>query len=173
MAYRAVEIANEFLRQPGALGQLTQMQLQKLAYFANGWNWARNGEQLIGDTAEAWDYGPVYRDLYEHTKYFGKDPLHALIKPEDSEAAHVFGVARGRSAPFGATLSEAENAVVADVWKRYGGMSASQLSALTHELRAPWFDAYRKHGRSAPIGQDSIKRYFDELAQRAQHNAAA
>lgn len=172
MAYRAVEIANEFLRQPGALGQLTQMQLQKLAYFANGWNWARNGEQLIGDPSEAWDYGPVYRDLYDHTKYFGKEPLTALITPEDSDAVYVFGVARGKSAPFGATLSAAEKAVVAEVWKRYGGMSAVQLSALTHDLRAPWFEAYRKRGRSAPIEQGSIKRYFDSLAERAQQNAA-
>ena len=171
MAHRSVEIANEFLRQPGALGHLTQMQLQKLAYMANGWNWALNGEPLIEDGAEAWDYGPVYPDLYEHTKFFGKNPLERLITAEDSEAARVFGGSDGRAAPYAGQLSDRESAIIAHVWKRYGGLSGSQLSALTHQRGTPWSDAYWSRGKSAPIAQDAIRHYFDELAQRAQATA--
>ena len=72
MPHRAVSIANEFLKMPGAKETLIQMQLQKLVYLANGWNLAINGMPLVSDNAEAWDYGPVYRALYDHTKFFGK-----------------------------------------------------------------------------------------------------
>jgi uncharacterized phage-associated protein len=172
MAYRSVEIANEFLSLPGAKGNLTQMQLQKLAYLANGWNWAINGQPLISDEVEAWDYGPVYRDLYEHTKYFGKEPLARLVTVEDSEAARVFGVRGDASNPYNAHLSQRERDVVSHVWKRYGTLSGAQLSSLTHKRGTPWFEAYTGRGKSSTIDQESIKRHYDELAQRAQPAAA-
>ena len=62
----SAEIANEFIRRAAAEKRaLTQMQLQKLVYIAHGWNLAINGEKLTHDDPQAWDYGPVYRDLWE------------------------------------------------------------------------------------------------------------
>lgn len=168
MAYRSVEIANEFLSQPGAIGSLTQMQLQKLAYLANGWNWAINGDQLISEPVEAWDYGPVYRDLYDHTKFFGKEPLTRLVTPADSEAALVFGYRGERPAAYAARLSSRERAVVAHVWNRYGKLSGAQLSSMTHQRGTPWSDAYASLGKSAPIDQSIIKQHYDQLAERVQ-----
>jgi uncharacterized phage-associated protein len=172
MTYRSVEIANEFLRQPGALGTLTQMQLQKLAYLANGWNWAINGEELIRDPVEAWDYGPVYRDLYEHTKFFGKGPVPRLVSSDDSQAARVFGLRGTECPPYSANLSERERDVVAHVWRRYGRMTGVQLSGLTHMPGTPWFEAYTQQGKNAVIGQDAIHRHYDQLADRAQQTAS-
>ncbi|MEN2747020.1 Panacea domain-containing protein [Sphingomonas sp. T9W2] len=172
MAYRSVEIANEFLSQPGAASQLTQMQLQKLTYLANGWNWAINGERLVADPVEAWDYGPVYRDLYDHTKYFGRQPLRRLISSDDGEAACFFGAKDGRGEPYRASLNDREKAVIAQVWKRYGNMSGAQLSAITHMRDTPWFTTYTTQGKSAEIDQAIIHRHYDLLADRAQQNAA-
>ena len=174
MAHRAVEIANQFLKQPGAEGSLTQMQLQKLTYLANGWNWAINGEPLVSDAVEAWDFGPVYRDLYEHTKYFGRDPLGRFISPDDSLPARVFGLRGDRGhepEPYSAELTDRERAVVEHVWKRYGGLSGARLSALTHQSGTPWFKTYTERGKSAPIDQGLIKQHYDELARRAQQAA--
>lgn len=168
MAYRSVEIANEFLAQPGARGNLTQMQLQKLAYLANGWNWAINGDQLISDPVEAWLYGPVYRDLYEHTKFFGKEPLTRFVTPDDSEAARVFGYTGERGTPYAARLAPRERSVVAHVWNRYGKLSGAQLSSLTHQRGTPWFATYTGQGKSTPIDQSLIKRHYDHLAARVQ-----
>jgi uncharacterized phage-associated protein len=169
MAYRSVEIANELLRQPGALGLLTQMQLQKLAYMANGWNWAVNGEQLISEPVQAWNYGPVYPDLYSHTKAFGKEGLSRLLTSEDSETARMFEMPGADSAPaYVAPLSERERAVIQHVWNRYGRLSGPQLSALTHQSGTPWFNTYTQRGKSAEIPQTEIKAYYDDLAERAQ-----
>lgn len=171
MAYRSVEIANEFLTQPGA-SNLTQMQLQKLTYLANGWNWAINGERLIADPVEAWDYGPVYRDLYDHTKFFGRQPLRRLITSDDSEAARFFGISEGEAKPYRASLDARQKAVIEQVWKRYGSMSGSELSAITHRRDTPWFETYTKRGKSAEIDQSIIRRHYDMLADHAQQNAA-
>jgi uncharacterized phage-associated protein len=171
MPYRSVEIANEFLRLPGAQGKLTQMQLQKLAYLANGWNLAINGEPLISEPVEAWDYGPVYRDLYDHTKFFGKAPLPRLITAADDEAARFFMSGPAPSA-YEAPLTERERAVVSHVARRYGSLSGAQLSAMTHQRGTPWFETYTKSGRSQLIPIDLIKAHYDQLAERAQQAAA-
>jgi uncharacterized phage-associated protein len=165
MTHRAVEIANEFLRIPGAAGQLTQMHLQKLTYIAHGWNWAINGEPLINDEIEAWSFGPVVRDLYEHTKFFGSQPLDRPITPDDSQVARFFGKT-GHAAPYRAALTDRERQVIEQVWERYGRLSAIRLSELTHQPGTPWFQAFQR-GRNAQIDDESIRLYYDALAERA------
>ena len=165
MTHRAVEIANEFLRLPGASGRLTQMHLQKLVYIAHGWNWAINGEPLIGDEIQAWSFGPVVRDLYEHTKFFGSAPINRPITPDDSQVARFFGNS-GEAAPYSATLTGREQQVIEQVWRRYGGLSAIRLSELTHQPGTPWFLAFQR-GRNTRIDEDVIRALYNELAERA------
>ncbi|CAN7356939.1 Panacea domain-containing protein [Caulobacter sp. LjRoot300] len=165
MPYKAVEIANEFLRLPGAAERLTQMQLQKLTYIAHGWNWAINDAPLIIDDIEAWSFGPVVRDLYEHTKFFGSEPIGRLISPDDSKISSFFGKT-GEAAPYRADLTPREREVIAQVWSRYGDLSAARLSALTHQPDTPWFKAFQR-GRNTRIEDEVIRTYYDALAQRA------
>ncbi|WBQ14652.1 Panacea domain-containing protein [Sphingobium yanoikuyae] len=171
MAYRSTEIANEFLKPERGNGQLTQMQLQKLAFIANGWNSVINGEPLIGEEAQAWDYGPVYPELYDHSKYFGKSVIGRLINPADSEIAAFFSGRRPTEPDYGAQLNAREKAVIDHVWSRYGRLSGPALSRLTHEPGTPWFETYRD-GRSRPIAQHLIDSHYAELARRAQAAAA-
>lgn len=170
MSHRAVAIANEFLRQPGAAEQLTQMQIQKLAYIANGWNWAINDEQLISDDPEAWTLGPVYRDLYDHTKFFGKEPIGRLITPDDSEVSRFFGSGKREQPPYSAPLTQRERAVIGHVWHRYGRLSGVRLSQLTHQAGTPWYEAYRR-GKNSRLDQGTIRQHYVELAERASGHA--
>ncbi|HWT52535.1 MAG TPA: type II toxin-antitoxin system antitoxin SocA domain-containing protein [Caulobacter sp.] len=165
MPHKAVEIANAFLALPAASAGLTQMQLQKLAYFAHGWNWAINGEPLIQDGFEAWTFGPVVRDLYDHTKLFGSAPIQRLITPDDSHVARFFG-GNGKAPPYRADLTERENQVLEQVLSSYGGLSAGRLSEMTHQPDTPWSKAF-KLGQNTPIGEDEVRAYFDALADRA------
>lgn len=173
MAYRSVEVANEFLRLPGALGHLTQMQLQKLSYIAHGWNWAINGSPLISEKIEAWDYGPVYPELYQHTRYFGKSPVSRLIAPGDDDASRFFlSPPELRQTPYHADLNDRERQVVHHVWNRYGHLSAMRLSELTHQRGTPWFNAYTNRGRNASIDERQVREHYEQLAERAQSTAA-
>jgi uncharacterized phage-associated protein len=178
MPHRAVAIANEFLKVPGASETLTQMQLQKLVYFANGWNWALNDERLVSDDAEAWSFGPVYRDLYNHTKYFGREPIGRQITPDDSEISRIFGdAARNfgaggqKQAPYSANATASERLIVRHVWHRYGALSGIRLSALTHQPGTPWFEAYQR-GRNSLLDQDTIRTHYGEIADRSVPPAA-
>lgn len=172
MAHRAVEIANEFLRlAPGH--NLTQMQVQKLAYIAHGWNLAINGAPLISEDVKAWPYGPVYPDLYDHTQFFGRDPIGRLVTPDDAKIARFFGEGKSSSPPYQATLSPPERAIISQVWKRYGTLSAIKLSELTHQPNTPWFKAYRLRGQGATLPEEDIRAHYVELAERATHAAHA
>ncbi|WP_106638619.1 Panacea domain-containing protein [Allosphingosinicella vermicomposti] len=163
--HRAVAIANEFLKRAGS-GGLTQMQLQKLVYFAHGWALALRDAPLVAEDVEAWNYGPVYRDLYDHTKYFGKDPIERLITPDDDEAARFFSRSKDPKAPYEAELTDYERQLIDAVWMRYGKLSGARLSALTHQRNTPWFDTF-KSGRSEAIDNERIKQHYTELAAKA------
>ena len=81
MPTHSAALANEFIDRANSCGkQLTQMQLQKLVYIAHGWNLAINGSPLTEDTPQAWDYGPVYRDLWLALRSFGKSAVNEKIK---------------------------------------------------------------------------------------------
>lgn len=169
MPHRAVAIANEFLQIPGANEVITQMQLQKLVYFAHGWNLVINREPLVPESAEAWEYGPVYRDLYDHTKFFGKEPIGRLITSDDREMARFFlGSKKGKGTPYRASLSERERAVIQHVWMRYGRLSAVRLSELTHQRGAPWFETYKLRGRNSVIDDKLTEGHYGSLARRAE-----
>lgn len=164
MPHRAVAIANEFLAQPGANEFLTQMALQKLTYFAHGWNWAVNRDRLVIEAPEAWAFGPVYRDLYDHTKTFGKQPIGRLITTADSEAARIFGLRGNEPSPYVAPLTERERAVIQHVWRRYRGLDAIALSQLTHRPGTPWFETYQNRGQNTPIDDQLIRQHYERLA---------
>lgn len=169
---RSVSIANEFLKLPGASGGLTQMQLQKLAFIANGWNTVINDRPLIGEQPQAWDYGPVYPDLYDHTKYFGKEKIGRLITPDDDQAAKFFLRSRPKAEPYEANLSIREGQVVTNVWKRYGNMTGIALSRLTHQPGTPWYETFNNDGKNEPIPLELIADHYRRLAARASTAAA-
>jgi uncharacterized phage-associated protein len=158
-------VANEFLKKPGAIGRLTQMQLLKLAYIAHGWNLAVNGEPLVSEPVLAWDYGPVIRDLYDHVKFYGTKPIDRLIADTDSEVYRFFGDQNKKSEPYEARLSPAEQDVIERVWQRYGGYSGPRLSDLTHKPGTPWFQTYFNEGKSLPISNDRIRAHYVDLAR--------
>lgn len=49
---------------------ITNLKLQKLLYYAQGWHLAIYNKPLFGDRIEAWVYGPVVPDVYsKYQKY--------------------------------------------------------------------------------------------------------
>lgn len=169
---RSVAIANEFLKKPGGRN-ITQMQLQKLVYFAHGWNLALSHEPLTSDVPEAWAYGPVYADLYDHTKFFGKSPIGRLITPDDDEAGRFFTRSKPSRPAYQARLSEREEAIIAHVWQRYGKLGGAQLSKLTHQPQTPWARTYKGgKGKNEPIDNRLIQEHYEQLAERLRVSAA-
>tara|TARA_R110002020_G_scaffold343819_6_gene558207 strand:- start:2367 stop:2876 length:510 start_codon:yes stop_codon:yes gene_type:complete len=166
--YPAPAVANAFLERHGGMGRFTQMQLQKLTYFAHGWNLAVNGEPLVNEEFQAWDYGPVVPDLYDHTRFFGREPIRRPITDKDSNKVEFF-LNQGRSGtPYRANLSAAELDVLNRVVARYGALDAFKMSELTHQPGTPWHRFYER-GANRTIPNAVIADHYRELARIGGH----
>jgi uncharacterized phage-associated protein len=164
--YPAPAIANAFLERHAGAGKLTQMQLQKLSYFAHGWNLAVNGEPLVAGGFQAWDYGPVSPSLYDHTRYFGSNPIPRVITQKDADRLSFFLNKNEDLPPYRASLSANEIDVIDRVFARYGDKDAFTLSELTHQPGTPWHQCY-KRGQNRPIPDDVITAHYRDIAQGA------
>jgi len=167
MATRSTALANKFLELASTQGkELTQMQLQKLVYIANGWNLAVNETALVSEEPCAWDYGPVYPSLWEALRKYGRETVSDPIKIGD------YGLGAftpNRNTVDRAELHSTEETLVAQVFELYGDFHAFQLSAMTHQDGTPWHQVYVQQGiKKAPIPTETIKSHFVELANTRQ-----
>lgn len=168
--YRPEAIANRFLDLAGEQG-LTQLQIQKLVYIAHGWNLAVSGEPLTSVEPEAWDRGPVYRDLRNKISHIGSKRLTRKIHENDDNPFAVFA-SENRGREIVANLNNTEEKIVSLVWNRYGHLHGFTLSDLTHEPDTPWHEVYHSRGRNAAIPNTVIERHYSDLAERLQAETA-
>jgi uncharacterized phage-associated protein len=102
---------------------MTQLSLQKMLYFSQGWHLAIREEPLFFEEIRAWRHGPVVREIYNRFRHFGDRPIGKsamLIQPE-------------------AILSNATRSLIDEVWDKYSQYSAHQLVGITHR-DGPWKD---------------------------------
>lgn len=116
---------------------ISNMKLQKLLYYAQGFSLAILGKPLFNEDFEAWEYGPVIRKIYEEYRSYGDK---ALPKPEN----FTFD-------PY----SEEEKKLFDEIYDAFGQYSAWALSEMTHQT-APW----RNAARNGIISKESMKDYF-------------
>jgi len=168
MAYRAASIANEFLDLAGQAGRkITQIEIQKLTYFAHGWNLALTQQPLIGELIEPWRYGPVVRTLYESFRKFGSDPI--------TEKAVSWGMAPNGKFGYETPSIQSENlaadlyarALVRNVWEKYGSLAPFKLVEITHLPDSPWKKAFDR--KQTYIKNEDIRAYFESLMVTAQN----
>lgn len=149
--FSADAIANYFLREHG-LGNLTQLQIQKLVYVSHGWHLALTKQPLIRDRIEPWKFGPVIRSLRNEFACFGPSPITAFA----TEPGIVDGVLQDtRPTIESEQLDYAPKiqALLMQIDKVYGKMTGPQLSTLTHQKGTPWYQVYRdKYNGNPPNG---------------------
>jgi len=136
------EVANYFLKrqEPEAGDLMTNLKLQKLVYYAQGFYLAMMDSPLFNEPIEAWEHGPVCVPLYHEYKNFGSNPIPV---PVDVDAYSIF--------------NEKTHEILDMVHKYYGQFSAWKLRNLTH-ADTPWITAYN-NGR-AEITHKSMMDYF-------------
>ena len=136
---------------------LTNMQLQKLVYISHGWSVFHFEESLTIDNPEAWRLGPVYRLLWNRLQYVGN---YAVVRKIDADGLLPYpGAEAGK-------LKEKGKSLIRRVLESYGGLTAFQLSALTHQQGTPWRTIYGKgEGRDEQIPARLIGEHFRALFQ--------
>ena len=158
MPFSAAAIANEFLGLARRDDKsITPLKMQKLVYFAHGWYLALFGQPLIGETIQAWKYGPVIGSLYRSLKAYGNYPIRESVRVITQD-----GYLPARITHEGWSGEEVSNARagVARIWDQYGKFSASQLTTLTHSPDSPWSQTPNKDKPERPITNGRIEEYF-------------
>ena len=64
---------------------ITHLKLQKLLYNAQGVYLAIKNKKLFDDDLEAWDHGPVVREVYDTYCVFGRNPIIIPATPENDK----------------------------------------------------------------------------------------
>ena len=168
MSYDSVAVANYLIERARQRGEmLTPMKVQKLVYFAHGWNLAINDQPLLRERIEAWKYGPVVPALYEELREFGSRPIPAPVEVMRVEANRLAVLQPTLDAADGDTSATKE--LLDRVWDVYGHYSAVQLSNATHAPGSPWDVTWQgAAGAShAVIDDDLIKMDFLRRAAKA------
>ncbi len=145
-------VANRFLELASNAGRaLTPMQVLKLVYIAHGWSLGLRGHPLIDEPVEAWQYGPVIRDLYNSMKGFGGGTV-----------AGPLALGWGACAD---ELTGNEDDLVRQVYELYGHMSGPALSRITHAPNTPWSHTYRPGVHGQTISTDLITDHYQRLSR--------
>ena len=156
MPYSSIAVANRFIDLAAKKSQkLTNMQLQKLVFLANGLSLALLSRPLTYHNIHAWQWGPVLPQLYKRFSAYGSSPV---VNPADCEEI--------------IPESSEESEVISSVWNSFGHLSGPKLSALTHEAGSPW-DTIWKSDQYGIIPNELIEDYYTKQLNAARQGQAA
>lgn len=148
---KVIDVAYYFLskvdREAGSC--ITQLKLQKLLYYAQGWHLAFWGVPLFNSEFEAWIHGPVSREVWNHSKPNYNSSMDNIV--------------------FDVSIFDCDQIKLLDaVYSTYGIFDAWPLRDMTHQDR-PWKEARKGCAPEDPCDKlipiDSIKLYFEELKE--------
>lgn len=153
--YAAKDIASRFVHKGlGDNKPVTQMQIQKLVYFAHGAHLAKYNTKLVTDEIQAWKFGPVIPVLYDVYKLYGADKI---------TDTHFLSEFLGRAIPSQekfVPLDDNAQKTIDATWNFLKDIDAIHLSNWTHKEGSPWYETYYTKGQNAVIEDKLIKEYF-------------
>lgn len=121
---------------------ISNLKLQKLVYYAQGFVLAITEKKLFNEQILAWQHGPVVKELYDRYKENGANCIHP------TESANESALTNNRD------LKD----ILDDVYDTYGQFSAWKLRNMTHEEQ-PWQEV----DLNDEINITTMKTYFKTL----------
>lgn len=118
--------------------QISNLKLQKLLYYAQGFYLALFNKRLFNSQIEAWEHGPVVPEVYHKYKKYG---------------------ARGIPSPKVVDFEKYDDETkdfLNEIYDILGQFSAWKLRNMTH-VEKPWREAYKSNGK---ITDKLMKDYF-------------
>ena len=126
---------------------ITNLKLQKLLYYVQGWHLGLYDKPLFEEDFQAWVHGPVQPAIYGEYKHYRWNPIS-----EDVSDVQIPDEAKSH---------------IDEVLGTYGVESAYMLERRTHQ-ESPWLDARGtlSHEKDCTniIPKDSMRSYFAKLA---------
>lgn len=129
---------------------ITHLKLQKLLYYAQGINLGLYGRPLFKEKIEAWQHGPVVRDVYGHFSKFGRNNIEIEMNTEKEKIINRIENDKEVSEVLNLTY---DNFAIYTAW---------QLRQMTHEDNTPWDITQRTKGLGKEIDNGLIEQFFRE-----------
>lgn len=127
--------------------QISNLKLQKLLYYTQGWHLGMWKTPIFNAEIQAWIHGPVVPEVFREYRDYKWTPIADLpgtISIDSHAETHIKAVLRA-----------------------YGRLTAAQLEALSHK-ESPWILARKGLGPTEPstqeISHESMRRFFSKKA---------
>jgi len=142
----SVDFAKHLNQKAQEMGKEVNLtKIQKLLYICYGSYLAVKGKPIFTEGPKAWDYGPVFADVYYAMK-FNNDSLDGLEIAE--ETANLIKNECGK--------------LVTNVLNHFGDWSAGQLVTWTHRPETAWYKKYEVQGEKyADLDANDIAKEFE------------
>lgn len=162
-SYDIRAIANEILTRLWEKGiRPTNMALNRLTWFVYEKALTKMRVLISDARAEAWEHGPVFREIYSPAKEYGAEPIEEALRGFSREERKMVFVRQ--------QLDEDTSALINEILNEVGNLSASRLRDMSHEHSGPWdrvWNAKRKTSAGMVISPHII---LASAAARAEKN---
>lgn len=138
----AEKVANYILSlsEPEFGDNISNLKLQKLLYYAQGFHLAMNGEKLFEEDIVAWEHGPVVQEIYHKYKIHGANAIEIPKKINFND------------------FNDDQINLLNEIYQVYGQFSAWKLRNMTHSEK-PWVVT----GQNEVIQPRILKSFFKTL----------
>ncbi|MCA6112758.1 Panacea domain-containing protein [Bradyrhizobium cenepequi] len=139
---------------------VSNLSINKIVFFLHAYFLARFGKPLVSAKIEAWEYGPVFRELYREFKPFADRPIKARV--------YRINATTGERELCESALPEHEREFLEELGRRFVSFSASSLVSMSHEPGAPWDQVWNHSSRvnaSMHISDDLIMNWYARAAR--------
>ncbi|MBN9451114.1 MAG: DUF4065 domain-containing protein [Bosea sp.] len=152
----AREIANIILDRSEYLNlHISNLSLNKILYFVNGVNYKFTNEDLLMDRFEAWEYGPVIKEIYYQFKKHGSERITSRATTTD--------FLTGKTEIFPKTITSDELDRILPVIDFFSRVPSGKLVDWSHMEGSPWYETWHHAGRlnvGMKISNESMRAYF-------------
>lgn len=127
---------------------ITHLKLKKLLYYAQGISLGMYDKPVFKERIEAWQHGPVVREIYGHFSKFGRNNIEINM---DREKEDIINKIENSKEAIEVLNLAYDNFAIYTAW---------QLRQMTHEDNTPWDITQKTKGLGKEIDNDLIKQYF-------------
>ncbi|PGQ52659.1 Panacea domain-containing protein [Bacillus cereus] len=144
---KVMDVAKYLINQsrPGTQENITNLKLQKLLYYAQGFCLAIKEKALFEEDIEAWVHGPVVPEVYSEFKGYTYNDIDGIY--DENEIV----------------LTKEEIDLLDNMWKIFQSYSGKVLEEMTHN-EEPWINARNGLGvldySNHVIEKTIIQQYF-------------
>jgi len=126
---------------------ITPLKLQKLLYFAQGYNLVLYNKPLFKETIERWGHGPVVPEVYQQYKGHERNPLNETIENQHFQ------------------IEKKIRQVLEITLNKKGCYTAEDLIDITHE-----HEIWKQKSKNAIMTKAEIKQFFHSGKKAKKYN---